>query len=73
VNSSIYIIIKMNKNKHIIITRSRIRKMCKKAYSIIIQQRLYDLLRINQFLNDRIQYLELYRNQLLNNLKRNVD
>lgn len=63
----------MNKNKHIIITRSKIRKMCKHAYFIIKQQRLNELLRINQLLHDRIQYLELYRNQLLTSLTRNVE
>jgi|LakMenE01Jun11ns_1017448.scaffolds.fasta_scaffold9720003_3 hypothetical protein len=63
----------MNKNKHIIITRSRIRKMCERAYFKIKQERLDELLRINHLLNDRIRYLELHRNQLLNSLPRNVE
>ncbi len=58
----------MNKNKHVIISRSRIRKMCNNIYSIIKQQRLHELLRINQLLNDRVQYLDLYRNELLTQL-----
>ena len=50
----------MNKNKHIIITRSRIRKMCERAYFKIKQERLDELLRINHLLNLRLKYYEIF-------------
>jgi hypothetical protein len=45
------------KNKHIIITRKKIRIICRKTYEIIKEQRYNELLQLNILLNNRLQHL----------------